>query len=272
MPLPIVNSGGSGAGVSMHKAWEECPRQAYYKARDRGKVDDAGGAAQVGTYFHHLCELYYGNRNEEIEVSDVQYNEEFEEAQRLWVAYRKEHSGREWWGEVLGTETRFPRMTPEDTEESWDREVLDTFFPGLTMQLDLLLAMTSESVRRIGKRYNLPVEAGKIYVLDWKTRSRKENFDLKYKRDPQFKVYQTAVSKILGVELAGTIVLNVIRHKNLSKDSFVANLIPTPSQVEMEIVKEWLSGHDFNDLRRNIGTCYNWGRICAWESECWSSL
>ena len=255
-----VSSGGSGRGVSYYLNAAACPR----KARLDAELVEAGprplypdSAATIGTLFHKLCEVYYGQKTRDIvlELDDLRLRGDIAEAYRLFAGYTKVFACDEW--EVISTEELVPR------DEVDADAIRVSFGVELTARLDLVVRVREEDIPRlIRTRPGLEgIEPG-VYLVDHKTQGARGSQDaMKYGMSAQFVAYQMMWNLLHPEEPCSGMIANiVVKHKKLDANSFYSLLVPSPTieqRVGLTCWLQWADGQSKTDVA-NWGNCFNW--------------
>ena len=259
--LPHSTGGSSGKGISYYKMASKCPRKAQLitERKREGIMGNGSRASRIGTYFHGLANLYYSGVLDDsiIEVSDINYEQDYLEAQRLWAGYLKARPGEQYFGEVLASEINF------------DGDLMEEKFDvPLSAQMDLVVDMTQEVCDKLEETDNLTLEPG-VYIIDHKTKQRKDpNALSSYTRNMQFTGYQLIYQAIKGEDVKGMLANVIISHKEMrAKDlgprkprSFQLHHIPYPSEHNEAVFRTWLkNAHELAKTALPLGVGYGCG-------------
>lgn len=253
--LEKSESTSSGTGASYYG--ETCPRRSRLdKEHGRG----TSFQAQVGTAFHKLAELYYTEqlRDVALPLNDMaDFDTDFvQEALRLFFGYTQFFPANEWI--VVTTE----RLLPENDEQR--KKVLEAIGVPFTWRSDQLVRLEESHAGQFLDRRFLPIEPGN-WLVDFKTHGQKDSkAELKYSISAQFISNMMAHDALFPEDkLKGLIVVEAVRHKKLTRDSFRTFIVPFPSEVQQEAVRKhfaWKAEYLKSD-RPNLEACTDWA-IC----------
>lgn len=234
---PSLHRGGSGTGISYYMSAARCPRKARLD-KSLGPDGESSKSSKTGTMFHSLMELFYsgqvGTECAAIQVADINYAEELQEAQRLAAAYFAKFPERDFWGDVVAVEKQLP------AQEDQKQLVLDYFGVDLTARLDMVTEVSLHNRQRILERTGLDLEPG-VYIIDHKTRSRRDNsITQTYSLSAQFKAYQLLWTKLHPETPCVGMIANVVI--GTKEVQFQQAVITPPTDVELEGLRNWLKG------------------------------
>lgn len=254
-------SGGSGTGVSYYKTAMNCPRRARLQKekREAGEVKhdyDGFAAADKGTVFHRLAEIYHNKDTETvIDVADAAGQPALQEGTAMFASYSK-HFGVEAWGQVLGCEVSLPgdcepdcpyaeaenKTACECGRADNEQRLRKLFQVPFTCRIDMVVLVRESDVAGIKERTGLELEPG-IYLLDHKTKDRKDSkMHQKYADEVQFHAYMMAWNACFPeMPCKGLIVNVVINHKKMTKNSHAAVLVDTPTETQQQAVLTFLN-------------------------------
>lgn len=249
-------SGGSPRGLSYWLSFLGCRRK---KNLEEGYYDATKSAANVGTLFHKMLELYYSG---ELENTVLEYQEgaedpDWQETLRLFKEYRTRFPADEF-GNVVGCETP-----------------IEQTYSGLfgvapvSGRIDMVVDVTEEAIETLKKsRPGMGELEPGIYLLDTKTKGKKSaHLPMQMESSLQFSAYQMMWNEAHpDTPCKGMIANVVIRHKRLVDSSFMSILVGPPTEVQKEVVRSTLKlceqikdqiGEDFC----NTTQCFQFG-IC----------
>lgn len=237
--LQTLKGDGSGAGVSVHKRWLGCARQAYYYAKAASgdsecrRLEKASHttALLTGTIVHALLEMYYGRRRDKALVMDVRAVSFMDdvgdpidvtaearlEAETLFRAYRVEFPPTEL-GEVVAVE----RLLKMDTLAS----AFGCTLP-ITAKVDLAVRLSKADVKRLMTTRAIKTHPG-LWLVDHKTDTMKrEWYREAFMNEVQFYAYMLIWEAVTGKRPEGLIV-NVIG-KTKKHPTFESLVVPYPT-------------------------------------------
>jgi hypothetical protein len=264
------NDGGTSHGSTYYQGALLCPRRTNLDGARRiaeREIDTLrplpSGALLIGIIFHKLAELYYSGKADSrlIEVSDIEsdFADEAAEAYRLFEFHTKMVSSKDFWGDILSCEGRFDPA-----------EAASTYFKVPTsFKPDLVIQTTAESFSRVGALTQLPIRANERYLVDWKTRGRKDALrQEKYLADIQGGFYAALWNLEFPEQpVCGTIFHEIYRHKKLDPEkSHQSFYVPTPEGEDLNRLAATLRNAD-TLLKSNLAlpgsaSCYSWNREC----------
>lgn len=243
--LPLPRSGSSGAGISYYTQIIRCPRKVVLDRELKEPDDRADGAAAVGTMVHQLDELYYGGRSDNplvIPISDVNWGNSIDEAKRCWGAYIKRFPGRDWWGEVLAVELRFPIDAAGFEQEQLEQAALIAAAVGIdpfTIRIDRVIQVTKESALRIATNTELGALKPGVYLYDRKTKGKADgDAALMHAHSLQFYAYMMVYNAINQHEpCLGLVVDEIVTTK---EPKFRQFLVTPPDERQQQVVRSML--------------------------------
>ena len=261
--LHSVPGGSSGTGASYYLSGAACPRKAQLdlEQKEMGVVQTGGRAAQIGTMFHALMDVYYskGTSDVVLELDDLELNENAGEAMRLFAEYTKRFPSSGF-GEVIGSELQVPR---DENEATRVREFLGVPF---TLRLDLITELKGPEIPSlVQRRPELEgIEPG-VYIIDHKTSGARGKDDpIKYRISTQFIAYQMVWNHLNPDRPCKGMIANcVVRHKKLVDNSFYSVIVPPPTFDQQIGLKNFL-GHTAVLMKTGVANwaaCYQWG-VC----------
>jgi hypothetical protein len=291
-PVLTLEAGGSGMGISYYKAMMTCPRKVSLSIEEGRKDiltmednDPIINAADAGSVFHKLAELYHANRDPSeicVDASSIITNETMQEGIRMFSAYSKYHT-RDFWGNVLDVELGFPgshldtcnniRQPNSDCNcivSQIKERILDVFGVELTARIDMVVEVTKESSKRIAGYLRHQLEPG-TYLLDHKTKSRRSaTYPMECLHSLQFHAYQM-IYNLQFTEgspkrCKGMLTNAVYRHKNMTEESFDVFFTPPPTIDQAEILVTFLQNAKlFGESNfPNITQCFGFNQVCKY--------
>ncbi len=240
--LSATQSRGSGSGISHYS--QRCARRARLD-RESGR-NESSYAAQRGTIFHKLEELYYTGKLTQ-SVLPLEFDKEtcktdpVLDALRGFAQYVKIFPADEI--TTLGAE----RALPENADQKRVLEVAMGISP-FTCRIDHVVKVENlEHAAKIKALRGLDLKPG-VYLKDTKTSEKKDrDAQFKYDLSIQFPAYVMAWN-ILFPEMPakGMIINNVVFHDDMSKKeegtwrSFRSFLVPAPDEHQQAVVRKYL--------------------------------
>jgi hypothetical protein len=261
----LPDTGGSGKGVSYYRSGSLCPKRVLLDEQLRAEqgTQTYGGkfAADVGTITHELLRLYHTGINDVvIELGDYNLSDEVAEAERLFRGYTK-HFSANVWGQVLGAEVQCPA---NDAEKA---KLASFFYQELTARFDMVVRMSQEDVECWHQAGFIDLPGPGVYIVDHKTMARKEsNLQLDYQTSDQFLAYP-AMWDLLHPEepCLGMIANCLVRHKNITADSFAQYFVPKATPEQLASFNEWLetAATHIRGGWANRGACLQGYMVCS---------
>jgi len=257
MVIPSAGmGGGSPHGLSYWLSFLGCRRK---KNLEEGFYDPTKSAANVGTLFHKMLELYYSGdlKNVALEYQEGPEDPDWQETLRLFEEYRSRFPAGEF-GKVIGCEY---------TIEAEKEEIFG--IPKLTGRIDMVVRITEDAIKTLQKsRPGMGELEPGVYLLDTKTKGKKSaHLPLMMESSLQFTAYQMIWNHLNPTTPCKGMIANVvIRHKRLVDSSFMSILVGPPTDVQKEVVKSTLAlckkikteiGEDFV----NTTQCFQFG-VC----------
>lgn len=250
----ITNQGGSGRGISFYKLAVACSRKMHLEKALADVTPPSSYAAQVGTLFHALMELYYwppARKNVALEIDTYNLDDAFSEALRLFEAYTERFPPDEL-GEIVGTEI------PIETE----------FTPGVlfTGRIDLICRLDAAAAARLEETREISVQPG-LYLVDHKTKGAvSRTLQFEYQNDLQMDAYQMAWNVLHPEDpCVGMLTNCVFRYKKLDARAFTTIVCAIPDEDRQQQIKEWLAYADEKSKENvpNLAACMGPYGPCA---------
>jgi hypothetical protein len=203
-----------------------------------------------------------------IQVSDINHADELSEAKRCVKAFWKAHPGKDYWGQVIALETRYPRKEHEEADKA---RILELFGVPLTGRLDVVTYMTQEVINKMYDKHQLELPSPGVYVVDWKSQDKtKKHFKEIYRGSPQLITYQIMAEELSGHDVKGAIAVGITRLKREVKFQYA--FCPRPGTDEHRMVAEWVIEQEIQaqEDKCNISNCYEWNKPCHHLGvRCW---
>jgi hypothetical protein len=258
--LSKSESTSSGRGASYYK--EDCARRARL---DTEFGRSSSFQAQVGTAFHKLAELYYTGVLSSIALplDDLaNFETDFvQEALRVFAGYIQHFPADEW--TVIAAERLLPR-NDEDREKIRVAVGLEGLPPEdyFSQRSDVAVSINEEQAAAFLIRRFLAVETGN-WLVDYKTHAQKDaKAGLKYSMEQQFLSNMMGHHAVFPEEqIKGLIVVEPIRHKKLTRESFRTFIVPFPSEVQQESIRKYYryKAAYLKTDQPNLSACDDWG-------------
>jgi hypothetical protein len=291
-PLDILKeSHASGRGFSYWSQFHGCPyhrvldkRQADYAAESQrddeyitlGSKPGKPNMRNVGVLFHKLCEFYYTDQLSKVtwEYAGEDDPLDWQVATKLFRAYRDKFPVDEF-GAVYAAEEGFHFGCEKDemsSVEVQDRRACFEEFgvPEYSGRIDLLPMILEPNLDKIRElRPGLPILYPGVYILDHKTKGRRNEFVGKVYQDSiQMQLYMHAWDLLHPDQpCQGAIISMAIpreptkREPNRVPGDFESFLIPKPTAESLDQMCVY--------MRTAYGLRETYGRARANRNECW---
>ena len=299
--IPSKSPGGSPAGLSYWKKYDECVRkERIRKEAEATQIPDPDrypDAAQSGVLFHELMFWYAAPEwydSVALSYDGYDLDPDWKEALRLFSEYRKHYPPDEfeWLGRAKSFEFGYGGQMGSDMTATevliLQEHCLDLFgVPHYTGRWDGVINIPDQAmVDRVSARRAILLPEPGIYLYDTKTmKAHRGTVALEFSESEQFFGYMMAWDELNPDNKCKGMLTNcVARHNNkttaakqkkageratgLTKDSFWSIFVPPPTEEQQEIFKTNMQQR--NDKKQRYGEdsvntafCFYYGACSA---------